>query len=175
MKNTILPVVVFFLFTTAYSQSNTPSVINSSGGSSQTGYYHFEWSVGEISLVNQMSSSNNSLILTNGFFQPYLLYPGRYNLSNQFGNDEIKIFPNPASDYVEIDFFTNQKGKVKISFYDVSGRMVFYKESFCNGVDLIEKISVNQFASGSYALKIDLDADADFVTKHGLYKIVKIK
>jgi hypothetical protein len=87
MKNTILPVVVFFLFTTAYSQSNTPSVINSSGGSSQTGYYHFEWSVGEISLVNQMSSSNNSLILTNGFFQPYLLYPGRYKLINKFCKD----------------------------------------------------------------------------------------
>jgi hypothetical protein len=175
MKNAISIIVVFFLFTTSYSQSNTPAVINSSGGSSQSGYYHFEWSVGEISLVNQMNSLNNSLIVTNGFFQPYLLYPGRFNLSYQFGNDEIKIFPNPASDYVEIDFFTSQKGKVKVSFYDVSGRMVFYKESFCNGVDLIEKIPVNQFASGSYALKIDLDADADFVSKHGLYKIVKIK
>ena len=176
MKNATTVVIVFyFLFSTCDAQTNTPSVINASGGSLKTGYYSFEWSVGELSLVTQMNSPGNNLIVTNGFMQPYLLYPGTNNLSYRFGSDEIKIFPNPASDYIEINFYTNQKGKIKISLYDVSGKKVFYKETVGYGVDLIEKIPVSQFANGVYGLHIDMDADAGYVSKDGIYKLVKVK
>jgi hypothetical protein len=177
MKNTGSVILIFFSLITAngYAQTNTPSVINSSGGSLQTGYYHFEWSVGELALVNQMASSDNNLIVTNGFLQPYVLNPGTNNLSSQFGKDEIRIFPNPAPDHVEINFFTRQKGKIRISFYDASGKKVYDREVTCYGVDLVETIKVNHLANGIYGLQIDLVPDDGYVSKHGLYKLIKVQ
>ena len=160
--------------TTCFSQSSGPSVINSSGGSANTGYYQFEWSVGELALVNQMNGNGNSLIVTNGFMQPYTLYPAYNNQSNLFGYEEIKVFPSPASSFVEINFFTKQKGNIVLTFYDAAGKKVFVKQVRCNGVDLVERIPVSHFASGMYALNIELDAEAGYISKKGIYKITKI-
>ncbi len=167
-------IVGLFATLSGLAQNNTPSVINAAGGSAKSGYYHFEWSVGELSLVNQMNSSSNTLIVTNGFLQPYTLYPVFSNQNNYFGNEEIKVFPNPASVFVEIDFFTKQKGKIMLTFYDAAGKTVYVKELRSNGVDLIEKIPVSHFAGGVYALLVELEADAGFISKRGVYKITKI-
>ena len=91
MKNTITLVIVFFLFINSDAQSIRPSVINTSGGSFQSGYYQLEWSIGELALIGEMTSSNNSLVITNGFIQPFIQYPATNNTNNVFGNDEIRM------------------------------------------------------------------------------------
>ena len=173
MKNKITVIVVFFISISCFSQSITPSVINASGGVSQQGYYQFEWSVGEMSLVNQMEARPSLFVLTNGFLQPYLLNPGVYNSNNEFGADELKVFPTPASTYVEIDLFTKQQGRVKISFYNAIGQKVYSAQLRSFGVDLTQKIPVNRLAQGTYLLHVELDADPNFVSKKGVYKIIK--
>ena len=173
MKNAISGVIVFFFIYSSSAQSIAPSIINSSGGTYKSGYYQFEWSVGELALVNQMNSS--SIIITNGFIQPYTHKPIGQNSNSQFGNDEIKVFPNPATDYVEINFFTKQEGKINISMFDAAGRVVWNKELTSYGLDLIERIPVTQLGNASYFLKIDLIARPGFTSKNGVYKIVKIK
>ena len=175
MKNKITTIIVFFVSISCFSQGITPSVINVSGGSSQKGYYQFEWSVGEMSLIGEMTSRPSSLVVTSGFLQPYLLNPVDNNTNNQFGTDEIKIFPNPASSYVEINLFTKQQGRLKISFYNALGQKVQTIESIVYGVDLIEKIPVTNLSAGTYLLHIELRADANFVSKKGIYKITKVE
>jgi len=175
MKNKITTVIVFFISFSCFSQSITPSIINVAGGSSQKGYYQFEWSVGEMSLVNEMESRPNMLAVTNGLLQPYILNPGTNNTNNRFGADEIRIFPNPASSYVEINFFNRQQGRLKISFYNGVGQKVYLTELHTYGVDLIHKIPVKYLAGGIYLLYIELDADPGFVSKKGVYKINKIE
>ena len=172
MKNKVTTVIVFFISLSCFSQSITPAVNNVAGGNAQHGYYQFEWSVGEMSLTNEMSSSTN-LLVTNGFLQPYLLNPWNNNPNNQFGTDEVKVFPNPASSYVEVDFFTKQQGQLKISFFDAVGRIVYSTESRIYGVDLIKNIPVNHLAAGSYLLHIELNADPSYLSKRGVYKIIK--
>src|SRR4030095_2091512 len=125
MKRTITLTVLFFSLFYCSAQSIAPSVFNTAGGSFQSGYYQFEWSIGELALVGEMNSSNNSLIITNGFIQPFIQYLANYNTDNIFGNDEIKIFPNPASSYVEINFLTKQRGRITLSFYDAAGKKVY--------------------------------------------------
>src|SRR4030095_8950615 len=124
MKNTITLVIVFFSLFNCSAQSISPSVINTGGGSFQSGYYQFEWSIGELALVGEMNSSNNYLVITNGFIQPFIQYPATNNTNNVFVNDEIKVFPNPASSYVEINFLSKQRGRITLSFYDGSGRKI---------------------------------------------------
>ncbi len=175
MKNKVATIIVFFISLTCLSQGITPSVINVSGGNSQKGYYQFEWSIGEMSLVNEMESRRNMFVVTNGFLQSYLLRPGTNNPNNQFGADEIKVFPNPASSYVEINFFTRQQGRLRIGFYDALGQKVYSIEFHTYGIDLIQKIPVNHLNAGTYLLHVELDADPGFVSKNGIYKITKIE
>jgi Secretion system C-terminal sorting domain len=174
MKNKISTVVVFFVSICCFSQGITPSVINVSGGSSQKGYYQFEWSVGEMSLIGEMASRPN-LVVTSGFLQPYLLHPGTNNTDDRFGSDEIKVFPNPASSFVEINLFTKQQGKLKVTFYNAVGQKVYTVESEVYGVDLIQRIPVNTLSAGTFLLHIELDANRNFVSKKGIYKITKIE
>jgi len=175
MKNTITLVIVFFFLFNCNSQSITPSVLNTSGGSFQSGYYQLEWSVGELALVGEMSSSNNSLVITNGFIQPFVQFPATINTNNVFGNDEIKIFPNPASSYVEINFFTKQKGRITLSIYDNSGKKIFTVSDWYYGVGLIKRIPVSQLPNEVYMLHVDLDPYPGYTSKKGAYKIIKIK
>jgi type IX secretion system substrate protein len=174
MKNKITIIIVFFISISCFSQRITPSVINVSGGASQQGNYQFEWSVGEMSLVNQMESRPNLFVLTNGFLQPYTIHEGVNYSNNQFGADELKVFPTPASSFVEVNLFTKQQGRLKISFYNDMGQKVYSTELQVFGVDLIQRIPVNRFAQGTYLLHVELDADPNFVSKEGVYKIIKI-
>ena len=175
MKKTITLVIVFFFIINCNSQSVAPSVINTSGGSFQAGYYQLEWSIGELALVGEMTSSNNSLVITNGFIQPFVQFPAANNTNNLFGNDEIKIFPNPASSYVEINFFTKQRGRIMLSFYDGSGRKIFTVSDSYHGVGLIKRIPVSQLPNEVYMLHVDLIPDPGYSSKKGIYKIVKIR
>jgi hypothetical protein len=173
MKNKISVIIVLFISISCFSQSVTPAVLNVAGGNSQKGYYQFEWSVGEMSLVNQMESPN-LFVLTNGFLQPYILNPGVNNPNSRFGADEIKVFPTPTVSYIEIDLFTRQQGRLKISLYNAVGQKLYWNELQSFGVDLIQRIPVNGFNAGTYLLRIDLDADPNFISKNGVYKIIKI-
>ena len=175
MKNTITLVIMFFSLFNCSAQSIAPSVINAGGGSFQSGYYQFEWSIGELALVGEMKSSNNSLVITNGFIQPFIQYPASNNTNNIFGNDEIKVFPNPASSYVEINFLTKQMGRITLNFYDGSGRKILSVTDAYYGVGLIKRIPVSQLPNEVYMLHVALDPYPGYSSKKGVYKIIKIK
>ena len=135
------------------------------GGSFKQDYYQFEWSIGELSLIGEMTSSNNSFVITNGFIQPFIQYPARDNNNNVFGTDEIKVFPNPASSYVEINFLTKQKGRITLSFYDGTGKKIYTTTDWYYGVGMIKRIPVSKLPNEVYMLHVDLDPDAGICRK----------
>lgn len=175
MKKTITLVIVFFFCVYSHSQIIAPSVINTGGGTLQSGYYQFEWSIGELALVGDMASPGNSLVITNGFIQSLIQYPARDNRNYIFGDDEIRVFPNPASSYVEINFLTKQKGRITTTFYDGAGKKIYTSSDMYYGVGLIKRIPVSKLPNEVYMLHIDLASDAGYTSKKGIYKIVKIK
>jgi len=175
MKKTIAIVLIIFLFTDGFTQAIRPSVINAAGGSYQSGYHYLEWSIGEMALIGQLNKSDNSFIITNGFIQPYTLKPASGFLGSLFDRDEIKIFPNPASRYIEINFFTKQKGKITFHLFDASGKKIYSGVQYSNGVDLIERIPVSYLSDGVYMLHVELEAYSGYISKKGVYKIVKIQ
>ena len=175
MKN-IFTLLIAFLFTCHISsQVVAPSVMNTAGGTFKSGYYQLEWSIGELALVGDMTSSDNSFVITNGFIQSHIQYPSGNNDNTIFGNDEIKIFPNPASSYVEINFFTKQKGRLTINFYDGSGKRVYTTSDMYYGVGLIKRIPVSHLPNEVYMLDIKLDPSMGYTAKNGVYKLIKIK
>jgi hypothetical protein len=93
MKRTITLAVLFFSLFHCRGQNIAPSVINAGGGTFQAGYYQFEWSIGELALIGEMSSSNNSLVITNGFIQPFIQYPATNNINSFLLRMRSKFFP----------------------------------------------------------------------------------
>ena len=175
MKKALTLISVFFFLFYGNSQIVAPSVMNAGGGSAQSGYYQFEWSIGELALVGDMTSLNNSLVITNGFIQSLIQYPSGDNNNYTFGNDEIKIFPNPASSFVEINLFTKQKGRITISFYDGAGKKIYTSSDPYYGVGLIKRIPVDKLPNEVYMLRIDLVPYAGYSAKNGAFKIIKIR
>ena len=175
MKKTFTLLIAFVSLLHINSQVVAPSVVNTAGGTFTSGYYQFEWSIGELALVTEMTGSNNTFVITNGFIQSHIQYPSGTDNNAIFSGDEIKVFPNPASSYVEINFFSKQRGRITITFYDGSGKKVYTASDVYYGVGLIKRVPVSQLPNEVYMLHIDLDPYPGYAAKKGVYKIIKIK
>jgi len=175
MKNFVLAVLIVLIvsgFTQA--QSISPATVNVSGGNLIKGYYHIDWSIGELALVNQVQFANGSNIITHGLLQPFTnrVQP---NYSNTFSGEEIRILPNPTKDILEVDYLSLLRGHVVLQLYDAVGRVLYTKELTSNGNGFIEKIDMTALASGNYMLHIVASVDdTNGVQKTGSYKILKI-
>jgi hypothetical protein len=172
MKTLALTALIL-LNLTARSQSISSHVIISSGSYYSKGYYNIDWSIGELALVGSMTA-NKGLIITNGLLQPNLSDHADSNSRHHFTNDEITIMPNPTHGKIEVNFATQQKGTLNLFLYDANGKLLTTDKLLSNGIMISKFIDLTSFASGSYFLKIELDALPGSVSKTGSYKIVKL-
>jgi len=177
MKNPLITLLVITITRCfAYGQTSvTPTVINSTGGTFAHDHYILDWSVGELSLVNQMGEPQESkFIISNGFLQPFTQDPNLVNNGNAFGEGEILILPNPTQNVLEVDFRTKQQGLVTYRLYDVQGRTILKNSFNYYGYGHIEKIDMTAFRAATYFLQIELNPDPIFIRKVGSYKIIKL-
>ena len=175
----ILPLVLFlsiyFLIDAGMvaAQSIRPMVINAAGGSKNMGYTTIDWSVGEMPLVNTMS--NSVVVITNGFLQPFTENPAETDDGGIFTPDEIRVFPNPATNYIEINFLTQQKGTKHYKLFNGIGQLILQKQFTSYGLGRIERIEMQNMPATEYFLQILLEPDAGSVAKKGGYKIIKLR
>jgi hypothetical protein len=174
-----IPKQVYAIFIFIYfgqsviAQPVTSSTVNVTGGSATSGNYRFEWSVGEASAITTMGNSN--LIVTNGFLQ--------YEVQNQpLLNDilpwqpgEVKVYPNPVKDILEVNILHNLTGKIHIKLYFLDGRKIMDKEFDYNGMGAIERFNLGALAAGQYLLNIQqISPLTGRPVKKGAFKILKI-
>jgi hypothetical protein len=82
--------------------------------------------------------------------------------ANDFDLQGISVYPNPASDIVNIDLGQNAGRFDNIELFDIRGRLVA-KQSLDNQLQQTQ-IEVNTFNSGVYLLKVSSDSET-FTTK----------
>jgi len=155
----------------ANSQLVSSSVTNSSGGHYSQSAYSFDWSVGELAIVEPMKAEGSLLVLTNGFLQPNLpaIIPVQH-----FSEEELKITPNPTYSKIDIKFATIHRGWLMMSVYDSRGKLLYTGKKRCNGVPDMERIDLSGFTAGTYLVRIELDPEKGSQPKSGSYKIVKL-
>ena len=160
--------------TSGIGQSGNSQVINSTGGSSENKGYIIEWSVGELSSVNQMKAEDGSYILTNGFVQP--MQVSYNNFRTYVSSDNIRIFPNPTIDILEIDFLQHISGKIKIQLSNNAGQVRYTNEIMVHGFGFIEKINMKSFAKGNYTLFLQriIPGSELYDPQPAVYKIIKL-
>lgn len=104
-----------------------------------------------ITLLSNQDSIGNNLL-----FQRILVPLHRYaikfptaDVAGITNPDDIKIYPNPAKDIVNISL-NNPSGKTNIAVYDVTGRLVLHTAAVRGN----NTISVSSLSPGMYTLRI---------------------
>lgn len=68
--------------------------------------------------------------------------------------ENISVYPNPTSDYINIEFLKSFSDKVSIKMYDVSGKTVYSSEIEKVTENDISAIDVSEFSTGVYTMQI---------------------
>jgi len=179
MRKLLLIAGAILLYATSPAQSITPSILNSTGGSAPAGSKAWlDWSVGEMTLVNTMQNSGYSglFIITSGFIQPPLDDAAGdesyITATKPTPNDNLRVYPNPATNYVMIEFPVQEAGKVRLTLYNSMGEVVYDKHFTTCGQSTKEKISMAAFMQGTYMLRV-VTAGTSGTPKEATYKIFK--
>lgn len=158
-----------------------PFVFNAGGGSydNADSYYRFEWSIGELTLINAFAPADSSLLVTQGVLQPCTDKIDKSPYILTFDDGDIKVFPNPTANRFEVDFFVRQTGRMEIQLADLNGRVLETRSYIYNGCCRIEYFDLTRYPKGIYYVIATLTPDTprpgDYleVKRHGGFKILK--
>lgn len=118
--------------------------------SANVGYYN----------VNHANMIDGHIMLANGYRLDYNVLDNVTEFDEKF---DLKIYPNPARDFLTIDLKISEKSNVTIELYDVQGKVI-YKE-----------YHENDFGNVRY----NIDLNALSIRKHGVHivgtHIIKIQ
>lgn len=174
MKNlTVAGILLIGMSTRSAAQADIQQVINSTGGTSINGGVAIDWSIGELALVNEMDAPDNKFRLTNGFLQPFSIH-GPHKEKSFFEKSDIKVYPNPTKDLVEIDFMTGQKGRISVTIINDAGRTVYKDEMEYNGLGQLYRVHLKNFPAAVYTFYVYLDPLDGQIRKSGAFRVMKI-
>lgn len=170
---TVLSILFFVNTNACFSQSMSPGTVNVSGETASFDNYRFEWSLGESAAITTMSNSN--LLVTNGFLQFNVQNQPEANLVKSFLPDEIRVYPNPVKNILDINILHANKGKHQIELLDANGLKIKELQLNYNGMGALESWNLSGLPTGQYFLNIrQTDAVTGKLMKKGAFKIMKV-
>ena len=169
MKRAVLLIPLSLAALSLHAQTMTPGTLNATGGTGTIGSTEFDWSIGEMTLVSTFTTSG--VIVTQGVLQPSDAMEG-IPVNNAL-KDQLKVFPNPASTEVNIQYTAQTQGTLAYRLLDMNGK-VFDKQTIqvTQGANA-GQVNVKELACAAYMLEVTLTAGES--TERTSYKIQKIK
>lgn len=168
----------------ASAQSAAPFVFNVAGGSydDASSYYRFEWSIGELTLIDMFAPLDSSLLVTQGVLQPCTDKIGLSYLSTLFAPGEFRLFPNPTAGKFELDFFVRETGTMELQLTDSYGKILERKKYEYSGCCGIEYFDLTRYPAGIYYVIAHLTpdplrnrSDGHKEVRHSAFRVIKIK
>lgn len=154
-----LATLLFFFCLPAISlfgQTYTPATLNVSGGSNTINNQVFEYSIGEMALVNTATAPN--IIVTQGVLQPFEVETGISD--SELADGQLLVYPNPVDDIVNVAANLPPGGTLQLRVYDLNGKILNQKEvTILNGKENTS-LRFSHLASGSYILKATFETDS---------------
>ena len=142
MKQIFLLVVVILL--TASANLTAQEVVAANGGSATIASSQVSWTIGEL-VIETVGTSPN--ILTQGFHQTLLIITAINELEAL--GIEIKVYPNPTQDFVNIRFNELTDSPAYLLF-DLTGKLIKRDKITSTNV----KLNMTNYAGGTYILKL---------------------
>ena len=160
----------------ASAQTVSPSILNVAGGSynNTNSYYRFEWSFGESMVIDLLAPSDSMIMVTHGILQPCTDKIGNSPDISFIGSDEYRLFPNPAINKVELNFFIRQSGRMSLKLLDATSRVLEQRTYQYNGCCRIDQFDLSRYPNGLYLIVADMEPSDHSSTRHGGFKIIKL-
>ncbi len=187
MQKTILFLFIFYSLQVK-SQSHVspviPGTLNIGGGSAAISPdFEVDWSIGESTVIDTYDGQNsysNSIVdlnwsVTSGVLQPFDITHIIYNsLIPNWTNQEIRFYPVPTQDIVNIDFRSVTSGKISIQLFSRQGKLLGLREFNQINGNSTQKWDLTNMPGGNYFFRILLSAPNGNVLKQGTFKIEKL-
>lgn len=163
MKKSI-PLFLFAIWVSNVSaQTSSPEIVSSAGETFQGSSTQIDWTLGELAITTIQNASQQ---ITQGFHQPNYTITSVDKLPQEIG--EIKIYPNPTSDRIEMKLNFVQRIYVKIQLIDLSGKLIWSEEK--TGSQIEQVIDIVNLSNGNYFLNLLID-DNQFSQTFKIQKI----
>jgi hypothetical protein len=146
------------------AQSIGPATINASGGGTVVNGNSFDYSIGEMTVVNTATTANNHY--TQGVLQPAVITAESIDnilLSSQL----LSVYPNPSHNILNIQTIDNTDAIASVQLYDALGKVVF-SAKYDNKKSL-QTIDMSAMANAYYTLQVSTVNNAPKL----IYKISK--
>ncbi len=158
------------------------AISNAAGGSyhNPSSYYHFEWSFGELLLVQSFASPDSSVLVTQGLLQPCTDKIDNSPITVLFEKGDYKLFPNPTNGKFEVDFFVKTSGQMSLQLINSVGQVLETRSYHYNGCCRIDLFDITKYPNGIYFVVANLkpvnnpSGDKLQVIKHSGFKVVKL-
>lgn len=187
-----LLLLAIFLAISFYSKAQVPSlnpvngvvpaVLNTAGGTYDlpTSYFRYEWSFGELVLVQAYAPADSSVLLTQGVLQPCtdIIHNSPYTVLFEAG--DYKLFPNPTKGKFEVDFFVKTPGFMSLVLINEMGQALEKRSYHYDGCCRIELFDLTKYPNGVYFVVADLKPDTNRsndgfeIIRHSGLKVVKL-
>jgi hypothetical protein len=159
-----------------------PAVLNVAGGSydNLSSYYRYEWSFGELLLVQAFAPADSSVLVTQGVLQPCTDKLGYSPFTVLFDEGDYKLFPNPTTGKFQIDFFVQTPGQMTLQLINSTGSLLQTKTYHYDGCCRIELFDISGLPDAMYFVIADLKPDINRpgdnkqVIRHSGLKVIKL-
>lgn len=159
-----------------------PAVFNTAGGTydNANSYYRFEWSFGEMLLIQAFAPPDSAVLVTQGVLQPCTDKIGSSPYTLVFESGDYRLFPNPTDGKFEVNFFVRMTGRMKLQLIDATGRILEERSYDYDGCCSIELFDLTKYPSGLYYVVADLrptnnrPGDNLEIIRHSGLKVIKV-
>ena len=157
-------------FGSVQAQTTSPFTINSMGGTGTLNGNIYDWSFGEMTLVNTSFTAN--LIVTQGVLQPSVdsIAAGIHSPVTQ--PQPVKVYPNPAQNIICFESDYKTASRLQYDVIDVSGKIVTSKKTNTGAGYNKQTITLTALPAGIYMLRITIFQEKETFIQ--TYKVQKI-
>jgi len=145
MKRLIFTLLAI-IFTNWVSAQAKQEAVSSAGGYNTGTNISLSWTLGELIVP---TFSNGNLTLAHGFQQQLIVTAIEENLDILV---KVKVYPNPASEYITIQFEEPVDKEVAVTLIDAQGRLV--KSDLIEPAVTEKMISMQELSAGIYYLRL---------------------
>lgn len=150
MKRYILILVTVALIIPVSAQSLEPTVIANAGGYDEASGVSISWTLGETIIPTfQDDPENPTIILTHGFQQQLIVTTVEENLDILVN---VVVYPNPASEVLNVRFEEPLDGEVDLILLTQDGRVV--KNDIIEATTFEKQINMQDIPAGIYFLRL---------------------
>jgi hypothetical protein len=158
----LFPVLFVSLLALSAAAQVKQEVIATAGGYSSVTGFSISWTLGE-TIIPNYKASDNSIQLTHGFQYQIIITDVEENIETPI---KVTVFPNPASENINISFEEPNDGEITLLMINSQGKLV--KTDVIETMAVEKMLNLQDLPSGIYYLKL---------TKGKLvnvYKVVKL-